>query len=246
MFAEGKGTAVFYQWILSIGGGFSFVTAAVLFFAGRRRHMGIFSVAADYFQRGGLCMWPLLLCSLAVVFIGVERYLYYRGDVSDTKFILAFCRLLNESKLDEAQALAESSKGSAARIAAAMLPEKNHLGTRFASVVYARVDRAINEMHRYMNFLSVVIGLSPMLGLLGTITGMMASFNALNERLENPIGVTAGIGEALITTVFGLCIAIVGMCIHAYLSARIKGATLDMEEMAGAMIDEAEAEKGRV
>jgi len=205
--------------------------------------MGVFLSAVDYFQRGGVCMWPLLACSLVVVIIGVERYLYYRESISDTKFILAFCRLLNDSQVEEAQALAASSRGSAARIAGAMLPERKHLGGRFASVVYARVYRSIEELHRYMNFLSVVIGLSPMLGLLGTITGMMSSFNALNERVQNPIGVTAGIGEALITTVFGLCIAIVGMCIQAYLSARIKGATLDMDEMAGAMIDEAEAEK---
>ena len=175
--------------------------------------MGVFLSAVDYFQRGGVCMWPLLACSLVVVIIGVERYLYYRESISDTKFILAFCRLLNDSQVEEAQALAASSRGSAARIAGAMLPERKHLGGRFASVVYARVDRSIEELHRYMNFLSVVIGLSPMLGLLGTITGMMSSFNALNERVQNPIGVTAGIGEA------------------------------DMDEMAGAMIDEAEAEK---
>lgn len=205
--------------------------------------MGIFSAAADYFQRGGVCMWPLLLCSLLVVIIGVERYLYYKDEISDTKFILKFCQLLNDFKVEEAQKLAESSKGSAARIASTMLPERKHLGGRFASVVYAHADRSINELHRYMNFLSVVIGISPMLGLLGTITGMMSSFSALNERLENPIGVTAGLAEALITTVFGLCIAIAGMCIQAYLSSSINRATLDMDEVAGAMIDEAEAEK---
>lgn len=205
--------------------------------------MGIFSAAVDYFQRGGVCMWPLLACSFVVIIIGVERYLYYKDAISDTKFILTFCQLMNESQVEEAAALAEKSKGKAAEIARIMLPQRVSLGGRFDSVVYARVDRAVNELHRYMNFLSVVIGLSPMLGLLGTITGMMSSFNALNERVQNPIGVTAGIGEALITTVFGLCIAIVGMCIQAYLSDRIKGATLDMDEMAGAMIDEAEAEQ---
>lgn len=64
--------------------------------------MGIFLSAVDYFQRGGVCMWPLLACSLVVVIIGVERYLYYRESISDTKFILAFCRLLNDSQVEEA------------------------------------------------------------------------------------------------------------------------------------------------
>lgn len=68
-------------------------------------------------------------------------------------------------------------------------------------------------MEQNLDYLSVVIGLAPMLGLLGTITGMISSFNALNERAQNPMAVTAGIGEALITTVFGLCIAIMG---HVY------------------------------
>ena len=90
------------------------------------------------------------------------------------------------------------------------------------SIVYSKADRAIDGMEQNLDYLSVVIGLAPMLGLLGTITGMISSFNALNERAQNPMAVTAGIGEALITTVFGLCIAIMGMCIHAYLSSKVK------------------------
>ena len=81
---------------------------------------------------------------------------------------------------------------------------------RLESIVYSKADRAIDGMEQNLDYLSVVIGLAPMLGLLGTITGMISSFNALNERAQNPMAVTAGIGEALITTVFGLCIAIMG------------------------------------
>lgn len=114
-------------------------------------------------------MWPLLACSFVVIIIGVERYLYYKDAISDTKFILEFCHLMNESQVKEAGTLAGKAKGKAAEIARIMLPQRVSLGSRFDSVVYARVDRAVNELHRYMNFLSVVIGLSPMLGLLGTI-----------------------------------------------------------------------------
>ena len=76
-----------------------------------------------------------------------------------------------------------------------------------------------------------------LVGLLGTITGMISSFNALNERTQNPMAVTAGIGEALITTVFGLCIAIMGMCIHAYLMSKIKTETLNINEVADTLVD---------
>jgi len=92
-------------------------------------------------------------------------------------------------------------------------------------------------MEQHLDYLSVVIGLAPMLGLLGTITGMIGSFNALNERLQNPMAVTAGIGEALITTVFGLSIAILGMCIHAYLSSKVKTASFNLYEVAEALVN---------
>ena len=65
----------------------------------------------------------------------------------------------------------------------------------------------------------------------------ISSFNALNERTQNPMAVTAGIGEALITTVFGLCIAIMGMCIHAYLTSKIKTETLNINEVADTLVD---------
>ena len=65
----------------------------------------------------------------------------------------------------------------------------------------------------------------------------ISSFNALNERTQNPMAVTAGIVEALITTVFGLCIAIMGMCIHAYLTSKIKTETLNINEVADTLVD---------
>ena len=75
----------------------------------------------------------------------------------------------------------------------------------------------------------MIVTLSPLLGLLGTITGMMASFAALGSRWDNPLAVTGGVGEALITTVFGLSIAIVTMCFYAYFSQRVHQITLEME-----------------
>ena len=99
------------------------------------------------------------------------------------------------------------------------------------------IDRIIDSFEKNINYLGVIIGLAPMLGLLGTITGMISSFNALNERAQNPMAVTAGIGEALITTEFGLCIAILGMCIHAWLSNLFKTETLNIYEVSSTLSD---------
>ena len=122
-------------------------------------------------------------------------------------------------------------------MAVEVLEIPDDLGNRLESLVYAKADRIIDDLEKNINYLSVVIGLAPMLGLLGTITGMISSFNALNERTQNPMAVTAGIGEALITTVFGLCIAIMGMCIHAYLSGKIKTESLNVYEIASTLTD---------
>lgn len=199
--------------------------------------MSAFSTAADYFVKGGPCMWPLLFCSIGSIVIGVERYLYYRKSMSGTDYAVEFCKIINDFDYKGAGDLSRSVKGEAAKMALDVLSIKENLGNRLESIIYARADRIIDSYERNINYLSVLIGLAPMLGLLGTITGMIASFNALNERTQNPMAVTAGIGEALITTVFGLTIAIMGMCIHAYLSSKIKTETLNIYEISSALVD---------
>lgn len=205
--------------------------------------MGIFEGSVDYFQRGGVFMWPLLLCSIAAVSIGVERHLYYKKAFSSTDFVITFCTLMNEYHFEEARKYAEKNMGDAAKLALDTLNMKEDIGKRLESLVYSKAERAIDGMEQHLDYLSVIIGLAPMLGLLGTITGMMSSFNALNERLQNPMAVTAGIGEALITTVFGLCIAILGMCIHAYLSSKVKTASLNLSEISEVLVDIMELEE---
>lgn len=199
--------------------------------------MSIFAGAIDYFVKGGPCMWPLLLCSFGAIAIGVERYIFYKNALSGNKFASDFCRMMNDFNIVGARELAGENKGEAAKLAADVLDIEDDLGGRLETIVYTKADRIIDSLEKNINYLNVVIGLSPMLGLLGTITGMISSFNALNERTQNPMAVTSGIGEALITTVFGLCIAIMGMCIHAYLTSKIKTETLNINEVADTLVD---------
>ena len=197
--------------------------------------MGIFATAVDYFQRGGVCMWPLLACSLAAIAIGVERYLYYRQAISGTAFVLEFERLLHDFNLVGARELAGQTRGDAAAIAVEILDIPEDMGSRLETIVYEKVDRSIDALEQNLDYLGVVIGLAPMLGLLGTITGMMATFTALHGQMQNTAAVTAGLAEALITTVFGLVIAILGMIIHAFLNSRFKTASLNLDAMANVL-----------
>ena len=199
--------------------------------------MGIFAAAVDYFQRGGVCMWPLLLCSIVVCVVAVERSLYYKKTFSPSAFAPAFVKLINEGKVDEAYELAKKTRGKTSDLAVQIIEAREQLGRKLSSTAYAMVDHTTAEWKQYISALNLAIGLSPMLGLLGTITGMMASFNALNERLANPMAITAGIGEALITTVFGLCISIIAICMYAYFNRRLTAITLNVEEVANTLLE---------
>lgn len=201
--------------------------------------MGFFGSAVDYFFRGGPCMWPLLFCSFAAIIVGFERIFYYNQTMSSDSFVTEFRDAMNNLDHDKALTLAKEAKGEVAQMAADMLTKEvdGCLGVRYENIVYGRTDRIIDAWEKHLGYLDVIVGLSPMLGLLGTITGMIASFNALNDRLSNPLAVTAGIGEALITTVFGLIISIIGMCIHSYLSSRLKSATLGVNEVADVLVN---------
>lgn len=85
--------------------------------------------------------------------------------------------------------------------------------------------------------MNIIVTLALVLGLLGTVTRMMGAFNHITQRMENPMGVTAGLAEALITTVFGLCIFIVAVCFHGYFEWRMKIITLNIEEMGNTLLE---------
>jgi len=192
----------------------------------------------DYFFRGGPCMWPLLACSFVAIIIGFERVSFYRSQFSDDKFITGFRSCMHELRTEEALQLAQKNKGAAAELAGEMLEiAKPELGLRYEAMVYGKLDRYLDKWEEHLDYLQVIVGLAPMLGLLGTITGMISSFNALNDRVNNPLAVTAGIGEALITTVFGLCISMLGMLILAYLNSKIKKGSLDLGEVADVLVN---------
>lgn len=199
--------------------------------------MDFFSGAIDYFVKGGACMWPLLACSLAAVVIGLERAQYFSKHITPKKFNFDFAMLMNHFELDKAKELAKSEKGDTAALAVEIMDIEEDLGDRLESIVYAKADRYIEDLEENLRFLNIIIGISPMLGLLGTITGMIGSFNALNERSANPMAVTSGIGEALITTVFGLIISMFAMCIHGYLASKVKKASLNLYEVGSVLND---------
>ena len=198
--------------------------------------MNFFATGLDYFVKGGPVMYPLLLCSIAAIAISVERYLFFRKMDSGREFTRQFCDYIENDNWTDAKALADSTRGEIAKLATIVMARHGNF-ERLENFVSVRAGRALDKFEKRLNYLNVIVTLAPVLGLLGTVTGMIGSFNNFSQRLDNPLAVTAGIGEALITTVFGLCISIIAICMYAYFGRRLTAITLNIEDVGNTLLE---------
>ena len=192
----------------------------------------------SFFIRGGVVMWPLLVCSLVSLTIILERWSYFRKEDSGRSYPRQFCRLLRQGKWAQVLDLSRNTKGGLAALGVQLLTAPAEARNK-ESYVAGESQLVINRFEKGLNYLSVIVMLSPILGLLGTITGMMSSFQALEGRWENPMAVTAGVAEAMITTVFGLVIAIATICFHTYFSQKVDTLLDEVEQMDNTFLENA-------
>ena len=187
----------------------------------------------ELFEKGGFIMYVLVLCSLGVVTIAAERLNFYRRlsrgmEQFSARLPIALRNNGWESTLEDC----EESDNAVAFLAAAGIKE----ALRGGDVTLA-LDTAYNEvaghLRAHLNYLGMIVTLSPLLGLLGTISGMIESFSIFSVRAGEPLAITGGIGEALIATATGLCVAIFSLIVHTYFVQKL-------DEML-AMLDKAAA-----
>ena len=187
----------------------------------------------ELFQKGGPVMFVLLACSIAVAVIAIERFRFYRqAGKGASDFVAKLPGLLQGSSLQQAAEACRVENTAPAYIA--------ELGVRAAAAgddVPLALDTAYADMamrlRERLNYLSMIVTMAPLLGLLGTISGMIESFSIFSVRAGEPLAITGGIGEALIATATGLCVAIFALIMHTYFVQRL-------DEML-AMLDKAAA-----
>ena len=187
----------------------------------------------DLFQKGGPVMYVLLACSIAVAVIAIERFRFYRqAGKGASDFVAKLPGLLQGGSLQQAAEACRVENTAPAYIA--------ELGIRAAAAgddVPLALDTAYADMamrlRERLNYLSMIVTMAPLLGLLGTISGMIESFSIFSVRAGEPLAITGGIGEALIATATGLCVAIFALIMHTYFVQRL-------DEML-AMLDKAAA-----
>jgi biopolymer transport protein ExbB len=181
------------------------------------------------FIKGGPIMWPMLAASILAMAVALERVLFLVNErrKRDTRAVAAFFVQVGKGDLAAAVTL---SKGSRDPVVSTLGYALEH---RDQSLGHALAYAETNTLKRYRRGLPVldtVITLAPMLGLLGTVTGMMGSFAVIGGDLSSPGAITGGIAEALIATAFGLMIAITCLIPFNYLNSRIE--TIENELLA--------------
>ena len=177
-------------------------------------------------------MWPLLLCSLAVTTVVLERLLFWASlDHKRNRPLMdeLLC-LAQEGDWQTCKTKTEPCKDHVVRVLAVGIL---HREFDMAKAMEAEANRMVQHMSRHMPILDTMITIAPLLGIFGTVLGIISSFKMLGAGgIADPKLVTAGIAQALITTAAGLGIAIVAVIPYNYFNNRINNAIHVMEKYA--------------
>jgi len=186
----------------------------------------------SFFSNGGPLMYPLLGCSLVALTVIMDRAIFWlqlvwRGNGAKRQAVLGFCQ-----NGDWQTALKECSQTKDHILNVLNNGIEAGAATATKQMELAAYD-VLKRMQRYMAVLDTVITVAPLLGILGTVIGIIASFDVLGASgIEQPRAVIAGIAQALITTATGLAIAVVTLLPYNYFNGRIRAETALIEEYA--------------
>lgn len=175
----------------------------------------MFEIISD----GGVFMWPLLFGSALAVGVGLERLLFFlKLKPANRAFRQNLERALTSGDLETASGLC-ASEGPAQACAKAAIENWSSDIEVVETAMSAQAKEQEPLLHRFLGLLETIVTAAPLIGLLGTITGMMGVFQSVAQKLNadphaNTTGITAGIGEALIATATGILVAVLALIIH--------------------------------
>ena len=183
------------------------------------------------FKKGGPIMWPLLFASILAQGTVLERIIFLIGEQRkrDPQAMETFFSAVGQGNTEFA---IRTSKESGFYVVRALGYALAHRERSLASALLYSQEMELKRFRRGIPILDMVITLAPLLGLLGTVTGMMGSFSVIGGELSTPGAITGGIAEALIATAFGLGIAITALIPFNLLNTRMEKARLEIESAA--------------
>jgi biopolymer transport protein ExbB len=189
------------------------------------------NIIFQYFTRGGPVMWPILACALTAVAVVGERTFWWwreslKRDLEKREGILG---ALENSDVEAAKKIAEASGDPVVRMIHHSL---NHVHSSIPVALQMAAGIELERAGRFLNVMDTLVTLAPLLGLLGTVTGLMRAFLKVGSAELAVSAVTGGIGEALIATACGLGIAIISLVPLNYFSGKLARLQFELETVA--------------
>jgi len=186
----------------------------------------------DVFLKGGPIMYPLLICSIIALTVIIERMIFWivEDHRRDQALVNDVLSLAERGDWEAVRTSIGDSKDFALRILVAGILHKEF---SMAKAMETAATDEIDRMRQHLPILDTIITVSPLLGIFGTVIGIILSFEILGSAgIEEPQAVTAGIAQALITTASGLGIAILSLFPYNYFNSRVEKAAAYIEKYA--------------
>jgi biopolymer transport protein ExbB len=199
------------------------------------------------FRDGGLVMYPLFLCSFVLLVFTFERATSLRtGRVIPGPFVKRFLHQLSDGQLDrdEARLVCEENGSPAAKIFAAAARKWGRPAVEVEQAVIDAGERVSGELRKYLRVFNGIVTIGPLLGLLGTVFGMIRSFNdiSMSETTGRTEMLSHGISEALFCTATGLSVAIPAVVLHLYFVGRVDRLVIQLDALGQEVVNTVSAE----
>ncbi len=191
--------------------------------------MPLANIVVETFLKGGPIMWPILACLVVALATVAERVLYWR-KVRRLRAETAFAEALWEVRLGQYGPAWRRTQGATSPFLIALRSGLANGRTEPVTAMQLRAEETLEEAGARQWLLSTIVTLAPLLGLLGTVVGIMGSFQFIGSEQLAVAKVSGGVGEALIATAAGLGIAIVCLIPHNYFHRRVQALRHDLEQ----------------
>ncbi len=201
--------------------------------------------ASDYFLvdiifKGGILMWPIMMCSVVGLAITVERFFALRrADIDTREFMDIMRQVLRQNRIREAIEICDETEAPVARIMKAGILKHDRSKDDIREAIEDAGRFEIPRLERYLSALATCANIAPLLGLLGTVSGMIKAFAQIqNLRGQvNPSDLAEGISNALVTTAAGLTVAIPMLVVYNYFVTRVDNMIIEMELSSSELIE---------
>lgn len=191
---------------------------------------------------GGPLMVPIGLCSVILLVFVLERLISLRrGRVIPRPFVKRFLQQLRDGQLgpESALELCEKNRSPVAEVFAAAIRKWGRPAVEVEQAIIDAGERVTNELRKYLRVINGISTVSPLLGLLGTVVGMIQTFNtiAVGDAMGRPEMLAGGIGQALLTTAGGLCVAIPALIVYLWFVGRVDRLVMDIDGLGQRIVD---------